>query len=163
CTPSPEVCDGCDNDCDGDVDEGAPPAACGFPDPPQCLGTKPCIAKTAPGGYLQSIGKKVGECAPPPSYGACNATGTTETCNGITDDGLNDTPPDPGCWSSQATPCSQTCGYAGKAWCPPAGGTCTGLGTLKGACAVGHLVCQGTNGWVCKDDQGPTAEQCNGL
>jgi hypothetical protein len=68
CTPSTEVCDGKDNDCDGSVDEGitSTPTTCG-------------VGGCAANGVLACVnGAMVDNCAP--------GTPTTETCNQIDDD-----------------------------------------------------------------------------
>lgn len=69
---SMEVCDGVDNDCDGDVDEGIPDISCGLFD----------CEVTIPG----CIGGMVPVCVPlPPEAEICD--GVDNNCNGLTDEG----------------------------------------------------------------------------
>ena len=76
-TPSPEVCDGVDNDCNGVVDDGILPwvSACGVG---ACASTG---AWTCAGGTL------VDSCVPKaPSLELCD--GIDNDCNGVVDDGI---------------------------------------------------------------------------
>ncbi|RMH43301.1 MAG: hypothetical protein D6689_05470 [Deltaproteobacteria bacterium] len=74
--PSPEVCDGKDNDCDGEFDEGTPasPGACGTTDEGECaLGVEQCI-----GGVIQCVGNVE------PTLDVCD--GKDNDCDGTADE-----------------------------------------------------------------------------
>lgn len=88
CTPSAEICDGADNDCDGltdaaDPDFSAPLLVCpGDPGVPGCAFTLP---RSCVGGVL------TGSCpAPDPSETACNFV--DDNCNGLVDEGATNIP-----------------------------------------------------------------------
>ncbi|MBI4508230.1 MAG: SUMF1/EgtB/PvdO family nonheme iron enzyme [Deltaproteobacteria bacterium] len=124
CTPQPEVCNNRDDDCDGQVDEGITPMDCGV-DVGACeYGKTECVA-----GRLICTGGK----GP-----------TAETCNNIDDD----------CDSiidSINRPC-----YEFGTGCNVATGSCTG------ACQVGNQTCTAGAWGTCIGDVGPQAEiACN--
>src|SRR5439155_583499 len=76
CTPSPEVCDGIDNDCNGQVDEGLGRTTCG-------VGACTRTVDSCVGGVPQ-------RCTPgTPSPEVCD--GIDNDCNGQVDDGLGRT------------------------------------------------------------------------
>ena len=156
--PSPEVCDGIDNNCNGQIDEGLTTTGqpCG-----SSLGTcKPGKVQCV-NGALTCVGG-VG-----PSPEICD--GLDNDCNGTVDNGPLADAPAPGmagCWDLPGTCCSFADPQTNKttSWCPPPGATCTGLGALVSPpCAAGVLQCSGTLGWVCKNAKDPSPEVCNGL
>lgn len=131
--PTPEICDGRDNDCDGQLDE-APGAG----------------EATMPGVGL-SCGSDVGECRSGTS--AClggkivcsgvspvpeSCDGKDNDCNGITDD--NVVPP--------AVSCNPDGIESG--------------GSILGECRAGKFQCNGIKGWTCAGGIGPKAESCDG-
>ncbi len=84
CAPDglPDLCDGVDNDCDGNVDNGSDGAAPVAPGP--CATGQPGICAT---GMMACIdGRSVCVADDPPQAESCNRR--DDDCNGIVDDGL---------------------------------------------------------------------------
>ncbi len=155
--PTSEICDGIDNDCDGVVDD-APVGVgqlCGINQLPCAPGTTACV-----NGALVCQGGT----APKPE--TCN--GLDDNCNGLIDDPpLADAPAagQNGCWDQPGNCCQfpPAPAQAKLDWCPPAGGTCGGLGSLSAPCNNGSLACNGVNGWICVGPNDPHPETCDGL
>ena len=144
--PTPEVCDGIDNDCNGLVDDLA--RSC-YPDGTlgcaydaaakawTCVGACQAGRQTCLAGAWQAC---VGAVTPVPEI-ACD--GLDNNCDGTVDE--NDPLLVAGCYP------------AGTAGCDVASGTCIG------ECALGHLACAANKmGLSCAGSRVPVAEQCNG-
>jgi hypothetical protein len=135
CTPSPEVCDGCDNDCDGMIDNGSFAAvSCGLATPAQCGDMRSCAAP--------QVAISPGACVVGAGYGSCSITPQAETCDGVDNDcngAIDDNLP--------AVPCELP-------------GTPPGL-VYDGSsqCRMGQQFC----GQACTGFVGPTADVSDGI
>ncbi|MBI5488284.1 MAG: DUF4215 domain-containing protein [Deltaproteobacteria bacterium] len=124
CTPPEEACNGVDEDCDTEVDDGY---AC-------ALGrTTPCTTDCGSTG----TGSCTAACLPPsgaaclPPAEACN--GADDDCDGTADDGLP-------CVRGAGVPCTTSCGSAGTGTCSD---TCTA--PSGAACAPPAESCDGVD------------------
>jgi hypothetical protein len=174
--PSPEGCNGVDDDCDGLVDEGNPDGgkACSTGNPNSC----------SPGALVCQGGKLVCVEGKPGEVESCN--GVDDDCDGTIDEG------NPGGGAPCDTGATGACA-AGKLACSsgklacvafasPAAESCNGVDDdcdgavdqgnpgggascdtgAKGACAAGEQRCVGGK-LACEGKAVPVAESCNGV
>jgi MYXO-CTERM domain-containing protein len=171
--PTPEICNGIDDDCNGIIDDGPVGVgqSCGTNVGECKFGANSCI-----GGVLVCVGGKG------PSLEICNSK--DDDCNGAVDNTTIDTGGACGSNIGACKPGTQTC-VSGMIVCiggtlgtpevcnnldddcngaiddgDPGGGTT--CGTDVGACSSGVQHCQG-GVLVCVGAVGPTAELCDGI
>ena len=151
---SQELCDGIDNDCDGEADEDFDlqndPENCGqcnrvcafFQGEGACVGGN-CELASCTGSYADKDGDPNNGCE-------CLITSTDDGCDGVDNDCDSETDED--------APIGEAC-YTHPTGCTE---TSPGVYTCLGECGTGNMGCQdGT--MQCTNQQGPEGEQCNGL
>jgi len=115
--PLPEICNGVDDDCDGEVDEryATGSNACGFCNPAEiCDGSD----NDCDGFVDEGVANRCGDCAPEPIE-VCN--GSDDDCDGIVDEGTTNA-----CGTCPPTPCfTET--WTTPADCAADGRTCDGV------------------------------------
>jgi hypothetical protein len=125
CVQQPELCNGLDDDCDGQVDEEIPSVPCGL-----------TIGECKPGMTKCIAGKTICDGATGPQNEICD--GLDNDCDGVTD---------------QLT---EIC-YSYSTGCNLINWTC------KGICAFGTKQCVAGQWGKCTGDRGPEPEICDGI
>ncbi|MRG91441.1 MopE-related protein [Polyangium spumosum] len=181
CTPTDELCDGVDNDCDEQVDEDCPcidgqTQSC-YSGDPTTEGVGPCTPGQQTCDEKGAWGPCIGQVVPK-SQESCN--GIDDDCNGEIDD-MGLTACGVGacrvevvtCENGQLSTCTplppslevcdgvdNDCDQLTDEVFPDAGKTCsTGL---AGVCAAGKFACDASGAKTCVPDVTPVPETCNG-
>ncbi len=131
--PTPEVCDGRDNDCDGLIDEPPGPGEPAMPGVGVACGSDVGECKS---GLSTCTGGKIVCDSVGPTAEICD--GKDNDCNGSVDDGV--VPPGDSC-----NPAGMTAGQP-----------------MVGECRPGTFACHGSEGWQCQGGVGPATEICDG-
>jgi hypothetical protein len=132
-SPAPELCDGLDNDCDGQIDES------GGPDGGSCE----CVP-----GKMQPCGLMAGECKP--GVQVCQAGGVWSDCVGAV-------PPGTEVCNGKDDDCD---GVIDKPECECLDGAVKACGTGVGACKKGVISCVGGKLTACQGAVEPKKEVC---
>ena len=116
--PAPEVCNGVDDDCDGEVDErwAAGSNTCGY-----CDGTESCdgVDTDCDGRLDEGLVNSCGVCGEPDPIETCN--GMDDDCDAIVDEGVTNA-----CGTCFPEPCF-TDGWDMPSDCTAAGRSCEGI------------------------------------
>ena len=169
--PEEEVCNGADDDCDGEIDDGFGTGE------PCTVGEGDC---TSEGRIVCSVDELGPVCDARPREAApeeCN--GVDDDCDALTDEGCPCVGPgdcaeglvcnmgecaERECWD--ADDCGEWDCFDGICFRPPVcnGGEVGPCGSDVGACEFGEAFCRFDGTWgSCNGDVGPRYERCNGL
>lgn len=155
-TPTPEVCNGLDDDCNGAVDDGLAPQPC-YDGPAGTAGVGACRAGTQ-ACVSGSWGACTGEVLPGPEICGSDGTGNgiDENCDGVVDEGCGclygTTPPRP-CYGGPP-------GTAGVGSCRAGTQACTSVG-LWGTC-TGQVLPVTDPSLLCPNPTGAADQDCDG-
>ncbi len=153
-TPGTEVCNGKDDDCDGQIDEiaGCPPCL-----PEICNGKDDdCNGKIDDNALFTglSCGSAVGECKA--GKWICDKATASLKCAGGTG-------PQKEVCDNKDNNCDTIVDNFSQPCYPASTGCSSTSGLCKGTCKIGSKLCVKGAFGACKGYQGPSAEVCNGL